>query len=250
MTSYERLAERLIETQRTMIGKRAVDIARSVEGLSVTDDGAVADVVDDDRAVLDELVDAYVDVMGDSARTRLTDVASEYDDLTLPETLGGPSTAGDATATEAEPTESTTADDGTLDEEATAADVDEAVSAAEDDTRGNEDVVTNIWGDDVSAETEAAADPTPIDVVEGSLATIYVNVTSDRGQGPVPVGQLIVDAVLAETTLETDDLDHLSAYVSAEEIVALAEDEDRTSVSLSIEGHEVRLDEDGSVTVE
>ncbi|RXK50617.1 hypothetical protein EAF64_06365 [Halorientalis pallida] len=79
---------------------------------------------------------------------------------------------------------------------------------------------------------------------------MYVNVTGDRGRGPVPVGQLIVDAVLAETDLEPDDLDHLSAYVSADEIVALAEDDDRTSVSFSVEDHEVRLDEDGSVTVE
>jgi hypothetical protein len=244
MTSYERLAERLIETQRTMIGKRAVDIARSVEGLSVTDDGAVADVEADDRTVLDELVRAYVDVMGDSARTRLTEVASEYDDLTLPETLGGPPATTDTT----DATDQTDARSATPDDEATAADVDDAVAAAEDSTR-REDVVTNIWGDDVATETEAPADPAAIDVVEGSFATIYVNVTGDRGQGPVPVGQLIVDAVLAETELEPDELDHLSAYVSADEIVALAEDEGRTSLSFSVEGHEVRLDEDGSVTV-
>jgi hypothetical protein len=232
MTSYERLAERLIETQRTMIGRRAVDIARSVDGLSVTDDGAVADIADDDRTVIDELVESYTDVMGDSARTRLTDVASEYDDLTLPETLDGPATADDA------------ASNG----EATAADVDEAVSAAEDDTR-SEDVVTDIWGEDATAETESAADPSPIDVVDGSFATIYISATGARGQGPVPVGRLIVDTVLAETELEPDDLEHLSTYVSADEVVALAEDDDRTSLSFAIEHCEVRLDEDGSVTV-
>ncbi|WP_424016845.1 HalOD1 output domain-containing protein [Halorientalis pallida] len=245
MTSYERLAERLIETQRTMIGKRAVDIARSVDGLSITDDGAVEDVVDDDRTVLDDLVRSYTDVMGDSARTRLTEVASEYDDLTLPATLGGPPAADDT----ADTTEQSADDPPAPDEEATAADVDEAVTAAEDSTQ-REDVVTNIWGDDVAAEVESSADPSPIDVVEGSFATIYVNVTGDRGQGPVPVGQLIVDAVLAETDLEPDDLDHLSAYVSADEIVALAEDPNRDEVSFSVEGHAVRLDGDGSVTVE
>ncbi|WP_084802595.1 HalOD1 output domain-containing protein [Halorientalis sp. IM1011] len=240
MTSYERLAERLIETQRTMIGKRAVDIARSVEGLSVTDDGAVETVVDDDRTVLDELVLAYTDVMGESARTRLTDVASEYEDLTLPETLGGPS-ADEETATD-----TVLAVDESGDEEATAAEVDDAVAAAEDDA---EEVVTNIWGDDVAAETEAATDPSPIDVVEGSFATIYVTVTGERGEGPVPVGQLIVDAVVAETDIDPGDMDRLSSYVSADEIVALAEDPNRTSLSFSIEGHEVRLDEDGTVTV-
>jgi hypothetical protein len=244
MTSYERLAERLIETQRTMIGKRAVDIARSVDGLSVTDDGAVADVDDDDRTVLDELVRAYTDVMGDSARTRLTEVASEYDDLTLPATLGGPPAPDGKT----EETERTEEKPGAPDDGATAADVDEAVTAAEDGTQ-REDVVTNIWGDDVAAEVESSADPSPIDVVEGSFATIYVNVTGDRGQGPVPVGQLIVDAIIAETDLEPDELAHLSAYVSADEIVALAEDPNRDVVSFSVEGHEVRLEDDGSVTV-
>lgn len=242
MTSYERLAERLIETQRTMIGKRAVDIARSVDGLSITDDGAVEDVADDDRMVLDDLVRAYTDVMGDSARTRLTDVASEYEDLMLPATLGGPQ--ADEVADAGQAAEAS----GTSDEEATAADVDDAVTAAEDDTP-REDVVTNIWGDDVAAEAEPAADPTAIDVVEGSFATIYVNVTGDRGQGPVPVGQLIVDAVIAETELDPDDLDHLSAYVSADEVVALAEDPNRSSLSFAVEDHEVTLDEDGSVTV-
>ncbi len=243
MTSYERLAERLIETQRTVIGKRAVDIARSVDGLSITDDGAVEAVVGDEHTVLDDLVRSYVDVMGDSARTRLTDVASEYDDLTLPETLGGPSADEDATDASQAANESITTDG-----EATAEDVDDAVTAAEDGTAG-EDMVTDIWGDDATAETETA-DPSPIDVVEGSLATIYVNVTSNRGQGPVPVGQLIVDAVLAETDLEPDELEHLSAYVSADEVVTLAEDDDRSGVSFSIEGYEVRLGEDGSVTVE
>lgn len=247
MTSYERLAERLVETQRTVIGKRAVDIARSVEGLSVTDDGAVEDVADDDRTVLDELVRAYTDVMGESARTRLTDVASEYDDLTLPETLGGPPDAEETA------TDTVLAVDESEAEDATAAEVDDAVAAAEDDTAAEDDseeVVTNIWGEDVAAETEASADPSPIDVVEGSFATIYVTVTGERGEGPVPIGQLIVDAVIAETDLGPDELDRLSTYVSADEIVALAEDPNRSSLSFSIEGHEVRLDADGSVTVE
>ncbi len=239
MTSYERLAERLIETQRTMIGKRAVDIARSVDGLSITDDGAVEDVADDDRTVLDDLVRSYVDVMGDSARTRLTDVASEYEDLTLPATLGGPP-AGETADGDQTTGESADA--------ATAAEVDDAVAAAEDDTAEG-DVVTDIWGDDVATETEADADPAAIDVVDGSLATIYVNVTGDRGQGPVPVGQLIVDAVVAETDLDPDEMDRLSKYVSADEIVALAEDPNRSSLSFSVEGHEIRLDEDGTVTV-
>ncbi|MFB6083783.1 MAG: HalOD1 output domain-containing protein [Halorientalis sp.] len=233
MTSYERLAERLIETQRTMIGKRAVDVARSVEGLTITDDGAVEDVVDDDRTVLDDLVRSYVDVMGESARTRLTDVASEYDDLRLPETLGGPP----ADPADGEPTA-----DESGSEEASAATAEDA--AAVDDSG---DVVTNLWGEE-AAETEASADPDPIDVVGGSLATIYV--TDERGQGPIPVGQLLLDAVLAETDIDPEEMDRLSTYVSADEIVALAEDPVRESLSFSVEGHEVRLDADGTVTVE
>ena len=231
MTSYERLAERLIETERTMIGKRAVDVARSVDGLTITDDGAVANVANDQRAVVDDLVRAYVDVMGESARRRLTDVASEYDDLELPATLGGP-------AVDTADEESATDDPADSDEGGTTAAADEA------------DLVTNPWGEEYAADEGETAETGAFDVVERSLDSIYVTVTGERGRGPVPVGQVILDAVLAETDLDSEALDHLSAYVAADEVVAFAEADDRSSLTFAVEGHEVTLDERGAVTVE
>src|SRR6056297_3550300 len=147
MSSYERLAERLIETQRTMLGKRAVDIARSVEGIEVTDDGQVANVADDDRAIVGALVDSYVDVMGVTAQTRLTEVAQEYEDLILPANLGGPDPA---------------------DEDGADAETDSAV-------------VTNIWGEEYAADSTDPDSANPIDVVETDLHAIYVAVDDGTG---------------------------------------------------------------------
>lgn len=89
--SYERLAERLIETQQTMLGQRAVDIAASVDGLSVENDGSVSDVADGDREVVGALVEEYTTIMGGSAASRLESTAAEFEeDLLLPQNLGGP----------------------------------------------------------------------------------------------------------------------------------------------------------------
>ncbi|WP_136717428.1 hypothetical protein [Halorientalis salina] len=223
MSSYERLAERLIETQRTMLGKRAVDIARSVEGIDVTDDGQVAQVAEDDRAVVGDLVAAYVDVMGVTARTRLTEVAREYDDLVLPANLGGP-----------EP--------GTTDEDT------EAESESDADDTG---IVTNIWGEDQAAngtDPDAAA---PIDIVETDLDAIYVTAEDDAGGATrVPLSLAIVDTVTAETDLERGHLDHPEAYVDAVQVVRLVDADPGTYLSFGVEGHEIHLHQDGSLTVE
>lgn len=108
--SYERLAERLIETQQTMLGQRAVDIAASIDGLTVADDGSVSNVADDDRAVVAALVEEYTTIMGSSAANRLESTAAEFDaDLTLPQNLGGPETVPDdaETATDDPSTDAT-----------------------------------------------------------------------------------------------------------------------------------------------
>lgn len=102
--SYEHLAERLIAAQQTMLGKRAIDIAASVEGLTVEDDGSVTAVADDDREVIAALVAEYTTIMGDSAASRLESTAAEFeDDLVLPENLGGPETLPEDADTEPAP---------------------------------------------------------------------------------------------------------------------------------------------------
>mgnify|MGYP000126755689 CR=1 FL=1 len=89
--SYKHLAGRLIETQRSMLGEPAIDIARSIEGITVTDDGNVAAVDGDPRVVVDELARRYTGMLGGAAENRLLAAAREFEDeLALPPSLGGP----------------------------------------------------------------------------------------------------------------------------------------------------------------
>lgn len=87
--TYRHLAGRLIEAQRAMLGQRAVDLARTVDGIEVTNEGNVTAV--EDREAVAALVDKYVDILGDPALTRLESAATEFEDeLVLPANLGGP----------------------------------------------------------------------------------------------------------------------------------------------------------------
>jgi len=89
--TYEHLTGRLVETQRSMLGGSAIDIARSVDGVTVTDDGNVTGIEGDGREVVDRLARRYIDVLGDPAKQRLTAAAREFEDeLVLPPVLGGP----------------------------------------------------------------------------------------------------------------------------------------------------------------
>jgi hypothetical protein len=89
--SYKHLAGRLIETQRSMLGEPAIDIARSTEGITVTDDGNVAAVDGDARAAVDELARRYTGMLGEAAENRLMAAAREFEgELVLPPSLGGP----------------------------------------------------------------------------------------------------------------------------------------------------------------
>jgi len=88
--SYKHLAGRLIETQRSMLGEPAIEIARSTEGITVTDDGTVTGVEGEGRAVVDELARRYTDMLGDAAEMRLLAAAREFEgELALPPSLGG-----------------------------------------------------------------------------------------------------------------------------------------------------------------
>ena len=89
--TYKHLTGRLIETQRSMIGDPAIRIARSIEGITVTDEGAVTAVDGDGYAVVAELADRYTDILGNAAQGRLVAAAAEFDgDVVLPPELGGP----------------------------------------------------------------------------------------------------------------------------------------------------------------
>lgn len=86
---YETLIEAAVDRERDIVGHRAIDLARSVEGLSVDDDGAVRSVDRDGKAVLGELIDAYVAASGDVAAFLIARRIENlpHDDLDLPENL-------------------------------------------------------------------------------------------------------------------------------------------------------------------
>jgi len=258
--SYGPLAQRLIEAQESMLGRRAVDVAQSIEGLSVADDGTVEGVDGGDahdRTVIAALVDEYVSIMGQSAHNRLDDVAAEFEgDLVLPENLGGPAETDDGASTDPGPAGvdgSTTEDGDDAEPGAVTDDAGAAGPSADDaDESGYEpaepdEVVTNIWG----AEHESEADEPDGDPSDVDVESVYITVTDESGwEQPVPAGRAIVEAVTNVTDLTEDDLADLSTYVDTHRIVRLLETDETDPVSFEVEGHVVTLHADGGIHVE
>lgn len=83
--SYEALIEDLVSSQADIIGKEAINVARGIDGLEVTDDGSIERIDGDPIAVVDALVSAYVDDLGGAATVTMKGVAGSYaDELDLP----------------------------------------------------------------------------------------------------------------------------------------------------------------------
>ena len=87
--SYNHLAGRLIEIQRSMLGQPAITIAQSIEGISVSDDGNVEHIEGDGREIIGLLFERYTQMLGDPAENRLRTAAAEFEELDLPPALGG-----------------------------------------------------------------------------------------------------------------------------------------------------------------
>lgn len=66
-SDFETLIEAAIDRERDVMGEQAIAVARSVEGLTVADDGSVDAVDGDGKRVLGDLVDSYVAASGDVA---------------------------------------------------------------------------------------------------------------------------------------------------------------------------------------
>lgn len=235
--SYEDLAERLIEAQRPMLGTRAVDVAQSVSGLAVTDDGEVTEIASPDpdrhdREVIDDLVAEYTSIMGQSAHDQLVVATEECDDdLVLPESLGGPETVPD------------TAHDGDDNRVSTSTQTTDATSGSK-----SQEFVTNIWDSKDADDGATGGDTKPVEV---DIESVYVTVEDDGGwETPAPVRTVIVDAVTGATDIERDDVGDLSEYVDPDRIVRLFETDASDSLSFRIEGHEITLYPDGSTTID
>ncbi|MBX0322842.1 hypothetical protein EGH21_07335 [Halomicroarcula sp. F13] len=72
---------------------------------------------------------------------------------------------------------------------------------------------------------------------------------SDEWVSPEPAADVIVDAVVAATDLDRDDVDAIESYVDAADLRAVVGDGDRERISFEVAGHEVTVTADGDVTV-
>lgn len=227
--SYEHLAGRLVETQRSMIGQPAIEIAQSVDGLAVTDDGNVTGIDGDRRAVVDELVSRYADMLGGPARTRLRTAAAEFEEeLVLPASLGGP-------------------DDPSEDAAGKMADVPGATIEVESPGESGGD--GSDGGSVVVEYTTQGNAPGEDD--DADLASVYLMTEDEHDwKTPITVADAIADAVTSAADLGHEDIGTLDDYVETERVLSVLGSEGAVSVSFDVEGRTVTLHPSGTVRVE
>ena len=260
--SYKHLAGRLIETQRSMLGKSAVKIARSVEGVSVEDDGSVTAVTGEGRAVTEALSRRYIEVLGSAAEDRLMGAAREFeDDLVLPPSLGGPDTAADRPAREP-----AAGGDSTAAGDAASAMSDGGTAVVQ--SPGGPDEPTDIGGmDDPPEQTraenvlqEVASIPEPVKVEytvassipeDGTdLGSVYLMPRGDDDwQTPVSVADATADALSTATDLDSDGIDAFVDAIDPERLLATLNDENGETVSFDLESVTVTFHRTGSLAV-
>ncbi|WP_436909892.1 hypothetical protein [Halosimplex marinum] len=265
--SYEHLAGRLIETQRSMLGASAVEIARSTGGITVDDDGTVTEIEDDQLAVVDTLARRYVDVLGDAAESRLRSAAREFEgELVLPPALGGPEPAerphldgapGEPAATDSPAggrVDGAVSDGGTVAVDSAPPDdeFDGAVDRPADAERG-----TDPGG---GAETGAVPEPVTVEytvasdldaaVVDDPLASVYLLPESGDGwQTPVSVERAVADLVSRATTLRDAAVDGVVDAIDPARLLATLRGENGETVSFVHAGVTVTVHRSGSLAV-
>jgi hypothetical protein len=267
--SYAHLAGRLIETQRSMLGESAIKVARSVEGITVTDDGSVETVSGDRRAVVGELAEQYTTLLGNAAEQRLMAAAGEFEDeLILPAALGGPETvraemaadgptvgeqAGNAVAPD------TVSDGGTVAAEAGPSTTEPASGGETSaESQSNDDSEGGATGSRPDGD-RLVTDPIKVEYTVASsaaveqgapLGEIYLLPAHDRGwQVPVTVADAFVDAVVEATGLDGDAFGGIGEYVDAERLRATLNDERGKTVSFEVEEFTVTFHRSGSLAV-
>jgi len=268
--SYKHLTGRLIETQRSMIGEPAIRIARSLEGVSVTDDGAVTAVEGDGYAVVAELADRYTEILGNAAESRLVAAADEFrDDVVLPPALGGPADpaeahegAGDrpapAETTAADPQTGVASDGGTVAVPAeTNAETDAAPGPFDHvvDDSGATDAPDDDPGavsvpEPLTVDYSLASDLSSGDYAGTDLASVYLLPGGeDDWQAPVSVEEAVVDALVAATGLSESDVATPVESIDPARLLATLHGEDGETVSFGVEGVTVTFHRSGSVAV-
>jgi hypothetical protein len=266
--SYTHLAGRLIETQRSMLGQPAIDIAQSVEGLTVTDDGNVTGIDGDERAVVGVLADRYARMLGTAAEARLRTAAEEFaDELLLPPALGGPEDADDDAETDA-PADRTAPVSTAAEPAEPAADTAQAVEPSDGETTDGETTDENGAGPPVLLTHDELEDADPpaggtvlveyqpltdfdgIDPEKRDLGSVYLvrSIEADW-MVPISVEDAIIDAVAGATDLGREDLDEVAAYVDSEQVLSVLGTGSGVSSSFEVEDHTVRVFASGTVRI-
>ena len=195
--SYKHLAGRLIETQRSMLGEPAIEIARSTEGITVTDDGNVAAVDGDGRVVVDELARRYTDMLGGAAETRLLAAAREFEDeLALPPSLGGPEEfdAGHRDPAAYDPSGSGPATAESADAESAVDGSDGEDTADPGESSDDDSVDVDVPTEPQTAEPSGSATPPSGAVSDGGTVEVQAGTATDSDGGatrvvsPTPTG--------------------------------------------------------------
>lgn len=270
--SYKHLAGRLVETQRSMLGQPAIEIAQSVDGLTVTDDGNVTSIGGDERVTIDELVERYGEVLGGPARARLQTAAGEFEEeLDLPPSLGGPDQPEEADET-GDSDESDSGDEGPDEPPGTPIEVRspresehtgggepvELTAEATIGTRGSmrEVVTATALGVTRRRDADGGAtlrEPTIVnyttpktivreDETGGNLASIFLLIEDEDGwQSPITVEDAVLDAVVEATDLRRDELGDLVDYVDPECVLSVLGSEGAVPISFGVEGLTVTL---------
>lgn len=265
--SYKHLAGRLVETQRSMLGQPAIEIAQSIDGITVTDDGNVTSVEGDERETIDELVEQYTDVLGGPARGRLQTAAAEFEDeLDLPPSLGGPEDSAD-TGDGGEDEESSEPpgtpitvrsprgpDPGGREEtaqltaEATVEirrSIREAVtgttSGALRERNGSSDAGASL-GEPVIVNYTTPRNSAREDYASGDLASVFLLIEDEDGwQSPITVQDAVLDAVVEATDLRRDHLGDVADYVDPDCVLSVLGSDGAVPISFEVEGLTVTL---------
>jgi len=249
--TYKHLTGRLIETQRSMIGDPAIRIARSIEGITVTDEGAVTAVDGDGYAVVAELADRYTDILGNAAQGRLVAAAEEFDsDVVLPPELGGPENpdaiasresgahAGAAGLAEADSAVRAASDGGTV-----------AVPAGRSVVEDDDDPSLSVSEPLTVDYTLASAIDTE-DYAETDLGTVYLlPSTGEEWQAPIAVTAAVVDAIATATGVPADRIPDPAAALDQERLLATLNGEHGETVSFGVGDLTVTFHRSGSLAV-
>ena len=79
---YKEIISEIILKQAVILGpEMAVMRARSVVGLTVSDEGKVMGLEGDEKALLQKLIDVYVELSGEIVKNALSTVFSKYPDV-------------------------------------------------------------------------------------------------------------------------------------------------------------------------